>query len=66
MSDIEFSEACDELVKEINKKEHYVESYGLMLMVFFDSKENDETNRMAVSLAKDAIRDGGDPCLNGS
>jgi len=57
MSDIRFSEACDELIKEIQTEEDYVEAYGLMLEVFFDAIQDQETNRMALSMAKAALKE---------
>jgi len=58
MADIDFSEACTKLVEIIQTGDEYPELYGLMLQVFFDSLHYDEeTNRMALSLAKNAIKD---------
>lgn len=54
---MEFSDACDQLVKVIQKGGQYTEAYGLMLMVFMNAKDDGETNRMALALAKDAIKE---------
>lgn len=54
-SDMEFSEACKSLVEEIQADHSYAESYALMLQVFIDARNEGETNRMAVALAKSAI-----------
>ena len=51
-----YSEACEELVSEIQKNEVYPFQYALMLMTFIQSKENGDTNRMALALAIDAIK----------
>ena len=54
---MEFSDACDQLVEIIQKGGQYSEEYGLMLMTFMDAKDDGETNRMALALAKDAIKE---------
>ena len=42
---MEFSEACDQLVEEIQKRELYPFQYSLMIMTFIEAKDDDETNQ---------------------
>ena len=57
MSEMEFEEACTKLAETIQCGEQYPESYALMLMVFMNAKDEGETNRMALALAKNAIKE---------
>lgn len=55
MEDMRHSEALDSIVAEIQKGDLYQEQYTLMLQVFISETEaNNETNRMALALAKAA------------
>lgn len=56
MPDIEHSEALDSIVAEIQKGELLPPDYTLMLQTFINETEvNDETNRMALALAKQSV-----------
>lgn len=57
---MEFSEACQALAEDIQSGSHYPETCALMLQVFYDAKQDGETNRMALALARDAVRPVGD------
>ena len=56
MKDLEYSEALDLIVLEILKGELLPPQYTLMLQTFINETEvNDETNRMALALAKKSV-----------
>jgi len=55
---MEFSEACEKVVKIIQKDEEvFIETYTLLLQNFITALEDDETPAMALALAKEAIKD---------
>lgn len=53
--DMDFSEACDKLIKIIQTKDDFNESYALMLMNFIQALEGGETMRMSLAIAKKSL-----------
>jgi len=52
---MEYSESCDELVKEIQKRTLPPWMYALMIMTFIKAHDDGETNKMALALAKQSV-----------
>jgi len=57
MSDIDFSEACGQLILIFQEESLHLEEYQVMMMSFIQAIEDGDTMRMAVTLAKQSILD---------
>lgn len=57
---VEYSEACEKLVEEIQKKEFLPWQYALMIMEFAQAIDNSETSKMSLALAVDSLKSDND------